>query len=181
MHDLSIYIGRKYFDGPSITDQGIELTNEDILGDTEKMCFGKLPQSTLDEYSLIHNSLHERYPTLLDPLKRSIQMSLLKYNKNREAASQSAVTATRHLLIPRVHPMLATKVDLHEQELDQFKEQLSTFKPKQSALEIGLAKSMDTSRLQKFQSVLSLQKNKYLEKIERKEYEKTVKSQFERE
>ena len=108
-------------------------------------------------------------------------MSLLKYNKNREAASQSAVTATRHLLIPRVHPMLSTKVDSHEQELDQFKEQLSSFKPKQSALEIGLAKSMDTSRLQKFQSVLSLQKNKYQEKIERKEYEKTVKSQFERE
>lgn len=83
-------------------------------------------------------------------------MSLLKYNKNREAASQSAVTATRHLLIPRVHPMLVTKVDSHEQELDQFKEQLSSFKPKQSALEIGLAKSMDTSRLQKFQNVLSL-------------------------
>jgi hypothetical protein len=52
--------------------------------------------------------------------------------------------------------MLSTKVDTHEQELDQFKEQLSTFKPKQSALEIGLAKSMDTGRLQKFQSVLSL-------------------------
>jgi hypothetical protein len=46
--------------------------------------------------------------------------------------------------------MLSSKVASHEQELDQVKEQLSTFKPKQSALEIGLAKSMDTSRLQKF-------------------------------
>ena len=39
--------------------------------------------------------------------------------------------------------MLATKVAQHEEELDQFKESLSRFKPKQSVLEIGLTKSMD--------------------------------------
>ncbi len=33
MHDLSIYIGRKYFDCPSITDSGEELSLDDILGD----------------------------------------------------------------------------------------------------------------------------------------------------
>jgi ATP-dependent RNA helicase DDX54/DBP10 len=43
MHDLSIYIGRKYFDGPSILDNGDELTNEEILSDPMKICFGKLP------------------------------------------------------------------------------------------------------------------------------------------
>jgi hypothetical protein len=145
------------------------------------MCFGKLPQSVTDEYLLMHNSLHERYPTVLDPLKRSLQLSLLKYNKNRDAASQSAVTATRNLLMPRVHPMLLTKVDSHEEELDQFKESLSKFKPKQSVLEIGLIKAMDQSRLNKFQHVLSLQKEKYMEKIERKAYAKDLKKQFEEE
>jgi hypothetical protein len=87
----------------------------------------------------------------LDPLKRSLELSLLKYNKNRDAASQSAVTATRNLLMPRVHPMLITKVDSHEEELDNFKESIRLFKPKQSVLEIGLIKSMDPNRLNKFQ------------------------------
>ena len=87
MHDLSIYIGRKYFDCPSVTDSGQELSLDDILGDPQKMCFGKLPQSVTDEYLLMHNSLHERFPTTLDPLKRSLELSLLKYNKNRDAAS----------------------------------------------------------------------------------------------
>ena len=98
----------------------------------------------------MHSSLHERYPTILDPLKRSLELSLLKYNKNREPASQSAVTATRNFLMPRVHPMLLAKLDSHEEELDHFKESLSKFKPKQSVLEIGLIKSMDTQRLNKF-------------------------------
>jgi len=83
--------------------------------------------------------------------------------------------------MPRVHPKLITKVDQHEEELDHFKESLSKFKPKQSVLEIGLIKSMDPQRLNKFQQVLSLQKDKYLEKLERKEYAKEVKRQFEEE
>jgi hypothetical protein len=36
------------------------------------MCFGKLPQSVTDDYLLQHTSLHERYPTVLDPLRRSL-------------------------------------------------------------------------------------------------------------
>ena len=83
--------------------------------------------------------------------------------------------------MPRVHPMLLTKVDSHEEELDQFKESLSKFKPKQSVLEIGLIKAMDQSRLNRFQHVLSLQKEKYMEKLERKAYAKVVKKQFEEE
>ena len=145
------------------------------------ICFGKLPQSVTDEYLLMHSSLHERYPTILDPLKRSLGLSLLKYNKNRDAASQSAVTATRNLLMPRVHPMLLTKVDSHEEELEQFKDSLSKFKPKQSVLELGLIKAMDQSRLSKFQNTLSLQKEKYMEKVDRKAYAKVLKRQFEEE
>ena len=40
---------------------------------------------------------------------------------------------------------------------------------------------MDPQRLNKFQQVLSLQKDKYLEKLERKEYAKEVKRQFDEE
>ena len=48
MHDLSIFVGRKYYEGPckqvnSETGVEVELTNEDILGDPLKICFGKLP------------------------------------------------------------------------------------------------------------------------------------------
>jgi hypothetical protein len=83
--------------------------------------------------------------------------------------------------MPRVHPMLLTKVDSHEEELDQFKESLSKFKPKQSVLELGLIKAMDQARLSKFQNVLSLQKEKYMEKIDRKAYAKVLKKHFEEE
>jgi ATP-dependent RNA helicase DDX54/DBP10 len=124
MHDLSVFIGRKYFDGPAVTEQGEELSLPDILDDPLKICYGKLPQSIVDEYCLQHNSLHERFPTTLDPMKRSIELSLIKYNKNRDPASNNAVTATRNLLLPRVHPMLTQKVDETEAELDSLKESL---------------------------------------------------------
>lgn len=77
--------------------------------------------------------------------------------------------------------MLAEKVDAHEQELDIFKDQLTNFKPRQSVLEIGLMRTMDQSRLSRFQSILALQKDKYKEKQERREYAQEVKKQFERE
>jgi ATP-dependent RNA helicase DDX54/DBP10 len=76
MHDLSIFVGRKYFDGPAVADSGEALTSENILGDPQLICYGKMPQSVLDEYSMLHNSIHERYPTTIEPLARSIQLSL---------------------------------------------------------------------------------------------------------
>lgn len=125
MHDLSIYVGRKYYDGASVTDDGNTLISiEDVLTDPIHICFGKLPQSTLDEYNLVHSSLHERFPTLLDPLQRSMILSLLKYNKNKDPASQAAVTATRNILLPRIHPLLTMKVNDAEAALDEFKESL---------------------------------------------------------
>lgn len=124
---------------------------DDVLSDPLKICFGKLPQSVIDEYQMLHASLHERYPTTLEPLAKSLTLSMIKYNKNRDPASQSAITATRNILQPRIQPLLAVKVDPTEQELDQFKEGLRQFKPKQSVLELGLIKSLDQERLNKFQ------------------------------
>ncbi len=82
MHDLSVHVGRKYYDGADD-----EFQADDVLRDPLKICFGKIAQSTLDEYNMLHGSLHERYPVILDPLARSIQLSLSKYNKNRDPAS----------------------------------------------------------------------------------------------
>lgn len=72
MHDLSVFVGRKYFDGPTASNEGEVITSEDLLADPLKICYGKLPQSTVDEYNLLHGSLHERFPTVLDPLAKSI-------------------------------------------------------------------------------------------------------------
>jgi len=46
---------------------------------------------------MLHGSLHDRFPVVLDPLARSIQLSLSKYNKNRDPASLTAVQAVRPL------------------------------------------------------------------------------------
>jgi ATP-dependent RNA helicase DDX54/DBP10 len=143
MHDLSVFVGRKYYDGPGLLEDGAIVTQEDILGDPLKICYGKVPQSSVDEYNLLHSSLHERYPTVLEPLARSITLSLLKYNKNRDPASQAGITAVRNILVPRIHPLLAVKVDPAEEELDNFKESLRQFKPRQSVLELGLIKTLD--------------------------------------
>jgi ATP-dependent RNA helicase DDX54/DBP10 len=75
MHDLSIYVGRKYYDGDGGTTEDGK-TLKDLLSDPQHICFGKLPQSTLDEYSLLLSSLHERFPSTLDPLQRSVALSL---------------------------------------------------------------------------------------------------------
>ena len=65
--------------------------------------------------------------------------------------------------------------------MDEFKASLSAFKPKQSVLEINLIKSMDQDRLNKFQSILSLQNEKYKEKLDRVAYASEVKKQIEAE
>lgn len=60
MHDLSVHVGRKYTD------------ENEQLGDPLTISYGKLPQSALDEYNMLHGSLHDRFPIVLDPLARSI-------------------------------------------------------------------------------------------------------------
>lgn len=58
-----------------------------------------------------------------------MKLSLLKYNKNKDPASVIAVNAVRELT-PKIHPLLSTKVDPIEEELNDFKENLKKFKPK---------------------------------------------------
>lgn len=84
----------------------------------------------------------------------------------------------RNLLSPKIHPLLASKVDEAEEELDRFKESLKSFKPKQSVLEIGLIKTMDQERLDRFQSILNFQNEKYQEKVQRKEYAVDLRKAF---
>lgn len=72
-------------------------------------------------------------------------------------------------------------IDAAEEELDKFKENLKAFKPRQSVLEIGLAKTLDNDRLNKFQNILSHQNEKYQEKLQRREYAADLKKQFEAE
>ena len=43
MHDLSIFVGRKYYDGAGIEENGREVGVEEVLSDPLKICFGKLP------------------------------------------------------------------------------------------------------------------------------------------
>lgn len=57
---------------------------------------------------------------------------------------------------------------------------MKNFKPKQSVLEIGIIKSQDLDRMNKFSSILSTQNDKVLEKIERKEMQKQYHKKFEK-
>ena len=86
------------------------------------------------------NNLHDKHPTILDPLKRSIELSMNKYNKTKDPASVNAIKVMRGV-IPRIHPLLQDKVDLNEIALMEFKESLKLFKPKQSILELGIVKT----------------------------------------
>ena len=79
----------------------------------------------------------------------------------------------RNLLSPKIHPLLASKVDEAEEELDRFKESLKSFKPKQSVI-----KTMDQERLDRFQSILNFQNEKYQEKVQRKEYAVDLRKAF---
>ena len=60
----------------------------------------------------------------------------------------------------------------------KFKDQLKSFKPKQSVLEQNILKSMDVAKINRFQDALNMQNEKYSQKLERKEYEKEVRDKF---
>jgi ATP-dependent RNA helicase DDX54/DBP10 len=100
MHDLSIFVGRQHYDTASSEDE-----LQELLDNPAKMCFGKLPQNLVDEYSATVRNLHETYSTILDPLKNSIQLSLKKYNKNKDPASANAISLMRGV-VPKIHPLL---------------------------------------------------------------------------
>lgn len=48
---------------------------------------------------------------LLQPLLKSIDLSLNKYNKTRDPASQAGVRAASLMQLPEIHPLLAVGVD----------------------------------------------------------------------
>jgi ATP-dependent RNA helicase DDX54/DBP10 len=50
MHDLSVFVGRKYFD--KATE---DYTTQEILMNPQHICYGKLPQSTIDNYVQLFN------------------------------------------------------------------------------------------------------------------------------
>jgi hypothetical protein len=55
-----------------------------------------------------------------------------------------------------IHPLLADKIDAKEEALNQFKSQLSSFKPKHSVLEMGIAKTADHDRIHAFRDNLKI-------------------------
>jgi len=62
--------------------------------------------------------------------------------------------AVTRALKPAIHPLLANTVDKIEVDLMNFKEQLAGYKPKQSVLEIGITKTNDFERIDKFKQTL---------------------------
>jgi ATP-dependent RNA helicase DDX54/DBP10 len=77
LHDLSIFVGRDHKD---------KCTQEEI-DDFQIMCFGRLPQHLLDEYSFYTAKICDTHDTLLAPLKTSLKNSITKYLKTRDPAS----------------------------------------------------------------------------------------------
>ena len=74
-----------------------------------------------------------------------------------------------------IHPMLLSQIDNKEQALVDFKNQISQFKPKQSILELKIAKTLDQDRIERFKDTLELQKGKTEEKRDRDQYKKELK------
>ena len=60
LHDLSIYVGKKYVD-----------TNES-LDECELITYGKLPQHIIDLYNERYNGLLRKFPLLFKPFLDSI-------------------------------------------------------------------------------------------------------------
>ena len=82
---------------------------------------------------------------------KSIKLAKSKYNKTRDPASKSSVTLMhRHVANNPVaiHPQLLEMIDPRDVALNDFKQQLSAYKPKQSVLEINIVKSQDRSRIE---------------------------------
>ena len=61
--------------------------------------------------------------------------------------------ATREIK-PKIHPNLISRVDEKEQMLMDCREQLKTYKPKASGLEIGIMKTKDEGKIGKFREAI---------------------------
>lgn len=112
---------------------------------------------------------------MLDGLKKAIANSLTKLNKTRDPASQNSLNYVRKNIFGdnrptiAIHPALLAKVDQKEEALNQFKSLISSFKPKQSVLEIGISKSMDHERITAFKETIAEQVGAKRNKAQRME------------
>lgn len=57
-------------------------------------------------------------------------------------------------VVPKIHPMVLPEVDVNEQMLMDFRDQLKTYKPKASGLEIGIMKTKDEGKIGMFREAL---------------------------
>ena len=78
-----------------------------------------------------------------------------------------------------IHPLFADKIDAKEEALNDFRSQLSKFKPKQSILELGIVSSKDRDRITAFRETVTDQKLAKKNKIERDETAKEMKKLME--
>ena len=95
------------------------------MQDPARICYGKLPQHLIDEYSISVTHIMELKRYTIEPLKKAMKNSLTKYNKTKDPASQNSVTFMHQLLAERpmaVHPSLVEQVDDKAQALIDFKE-----------------------------------------------------------
>ena len=106
-----------------------------------------------DEYCVQASKLLEMYDLHFEPYIKSLKNAIPKYNKTRDPASAASMQLMRQV-IPSVHPLLKSSIDNKEEALIAFKNELSTFKPKQSVLEIKIAKTNDQEKITNFRSIL---------------------------
>jgi hypothetical protein len=84
-----------------------------------------------------------------------------KVNKTKDPASQNSIKYVReHILtedhpIVGIHPLIADKIDGREEALNEFRSQLSKFKPKQSVLELGIVNSKNKDRISAFKETIT--------------------------
>ena len=148
LHDLSIFIGRRYYDSrtamrsiangefdDNTNGKTEEITLKEKLENPLLICYGRLPQNSIDEYTQEVEKIMEYHDGVLVPLAKSMELSLNKYNKTRDPASVNAVRIVREMDGAEIHPLLCNSVDQTEIDLMKFKESLKLYKPKQSVLE----------------------------------------------
>ena len=136
-----------------------------------KICYGRLPQTILDEYNEVTDRTLRDYEATMDPLKTSMKNSLMKYNRTRDPQSANSLKAIRERLELgpiKVHPLCISEVDEKEAKLMEFKEALGAYKPKQSVLEIGIIKTQDQARLATFKNTCQIRSEKKAEAAERR-------------
>ena len=111
MHDLSIFVGRKHFDHvEDATDLNRKELTDQLIKDPNRICYGTIPQTLIDEYCMVITNIWSKYKEHLEPLTKSIKNAQSKYNKTKEPASKNSMAFIKDLLSKRkvlVHPMLA--------------------------------------------------------------------------